>query len=103
MSDKCPECGNRYCGVDPKCWDCYERESPLSSSSSSKREDTMSDIDKQMNRSLFYLAIFIFVLFCVAIGGCNTMAGIGKDIHSAAKGIQDRMSESDDPYVTVGR
>lgn len=100
MSDKCPECGNRYCGVDPKCWDCYEKESPLSSSS--KRENTMSD-DKQMNRLFFYLFIFIFVLFVTSMGGCNTMAGIGKDIHSAAKGIQDRMSESDDPYATVGR
>ena len=23
---ECPKCGERYVGVDPKCWDCYERD-----------------------------------------------------------------------------
>jgi len=23
---ECPKCGERYVGVDPKCWDCYDRE-----------------------------------------------------------------------------
>ena len=42
---------------------------------------------------IFLLAL----LFALAITGCNTMAGLGKDIHAAATGIQDRMSEPDAP------
>jgi predicted small secreted protein len=39
---------------------------------------------------------FIFALMvALVLTGCNTMAGLGKDISSAAKGIQDRMSEPD--------
>jgi predicted small secreted protein len=43
--------------------------------------------------------IFIVALMvALVLTGCNTMAGLGKDISSAAKGIQDRMSEPDDQY-----
>ena len=60
--------------------------------------------DRLNNRILLSVTVCVMSVCCIILlGGCNTMAGIGKDIHSAAKGIQDRMSESDDPYATVGR
>ena len=40
--------------------------------------------------------LFAFIVALV-ITGCNTMAGLGKDIHAAAKGIQDKMSEPGPP------
>ncbi len=47
---------------------------------------------------------FMFALMvALVLTGCNTMAGLGEDISSAAKGIQDRMSEPDDSYATAGR
>ena len=49
------------------------------------------------------LVFALALMFALVLTGCNTMAGLGKDISSAAKGIQDRMSEPDDPYATAGR
>ena len=53
--------------------------------------------------------VFILaLLFALVLTGCNTVAGLGKDIHAAAKGIQDKMSEPDQPdssatYTSVRR
>jgi len=53
--------------------------------------------------------VFILgLLFALVLTGCNTVAGLGKDIHAAAVGIQDRMSEPDQPdtsatYTSVRR
>ena len=46
------------------------------------------------------LILLIACLFANVLAGCNTMAGLGMDIHAAAAGIQDRMSEPDAPDAT---
>lgn len=33
-----------------------------------------------------------FLAIACWLGGCNTMAGIGKDIQAAAKGVQNEMA-----------
>ena len=53
--------------------------------------------------SQIFLAIGVISLCMVFMSGCNTMAGLGRDIQSAAQGIQDRMSQPDDPYSTASR
>ena len=36
------------------------------------------------------LSLYVmFSLILVTLGGCNTIEGVGKDIQSAGKGIQD--------------
>ena len=60
--------------------------------------------DRLNNRILLSVFAAILIVCCIiSLGGCNPMAGLGKDIQSAAQGIQDRMSQSDDPYATAGR
>ncbi len=58
--------------------------------------------DRLNNRILFSVFAGILIVCCIiSLGGCNTMAGLGADISAAAKGIQDRMAEPDDPYATA--
>ena len=58
--------------------------------------------DKTNNRILLSVIACVMIVCCISLlGGCNTMAGLGKDISSAAKGIQDRMAEPDDSYTTA--
>ena len=54
------------------------------------------------------LTFILALIVALVITGCNTVAGLGKDIHAAAKGIQDKMSEPDQPdssatYTSVRR
>ena len=68
--------------------------------------NTEKEKDKRMRESFIIkwgLITIMALIFAFALTGCNTMAGLGKDISAAAKGIQDRMSEPDDPYATAGR
>ena len=68
--------------------------------------NTEKEKEKRMRESFIIkwgLIIILALIFAFALTGCNTMAGLGKDISAAAKGIQDRMSEPDDPYATAGR
>ena len=60
--------------------------------------------DKQMNLIPVYFTIAALALACISLlGGCNTMAGLGRDISSAAKGIQDRMAEPADDRYSASR
>ena len=60
--------------------------------------------DRLNNRILFSVFAGILIVCCIiSLGGCNTMAGLGKDIQSAAQGIQDRMSQPEDSYSTASR
>ena len=68
--------------------------------------NTEKEKEKRMRESFIIkwgLITIMALIFAFALTGCNTMAGLGKDISAAAKGIQDRMSEPDDPYATAGR
>ncbi len=54
------------------------------------------------------LTFMLALMVALVLTGCNTVAGLGKDIHAAAKGIQDKMSEPDQPdssatYTSVRR
>ena len=63
--------------------------------------NTEKEKEKRMRESFIIkwgLIIILALIFAFALTGCNTMAGLGKDISAAAKGIQDRMSEPDDQY-----
>jgi len=72
----------------------------LESSSISSKGNPVPD--RLNNRILLSVFAAILIVCCIiSLGGCNTMAGLGKDIQSAAQGIQDRMSQSDDPYATA--
>jgi predicted small secreted protein len=64
-------------------------------------------MEKESNMNLKFnwflkwgLILLIACLFANVLAGCNTMAGLGMDIHAAAAGIQDRMSEPDAPDAT---
>ena len=46
--------------------------------------------NEQMVFGLF-LWTLIAVVVAFALTGCNTIAGLGKDVHLAAKGIQEKM------------
>lgn len=60
--------------------------------------------DKTNNRILLSVIACVMIVCCISVlGGCNTMAGLGKDIQSAAQGIQDRMSQPEDSYSTASR
>ena len=68
--------------------------------------NTEKEKEKRMRESFIIkwgLIFIVALIFAFALTGCNTMAGLGKDISAAAKGIQDRMSEPDDPYEYAGR
>ena len=68
--------------------------------------NTEKEKEKRMRESFIIkwgLITIVALIFAFALTGCNTMAGLGKDISAAAKGIQDRMSEPDDPYEYAGR
>ena len=47
------------------------------------------------------LILFLAFLVANALVGCNTMAGIGKDIQAAAVGVQSEMA--DDPVPRYAR
>ena len=42
-------------------------------------------------------------IVAIMLTGCNTFAGLGKDIQAAAKGIQSEMAGDDDPYGVASR
>ena len=44
----------------------------------------------------------IAAMVAITLTGCNTVAGIGKDLQAAARGIQAEMSD-DDPYGVASR
>jgi predicted small secreted protein len=56
--------------------------------------NTEKEKEKRMKDSFFKWGLIIILALIVAfvLTGCNTMAGLGKDISAAAKGIQDRIS-----------
>ena len=49
------------------------------------------------------IIVLISIVVGMVLAGCNTVAGIGKDLQAAAKGIQSEMAEEDDPYAYAGR
>ena len=49
------------------------------------------------------IIVLVSMVVGMVLAGCNTVAGLGKDLQAAAKGIQSEMSEEDDPYAYAGR
>tara|TARA_R100000742_G_C4278460_1_gene101308 strand:- start:1032 stop:1241 length:210 start_codon:yes stop_codon:yes gene_type:complete len=59
-------------------------------------EHTMNNNDnEQMVFGLFLWAVIALVI-AFTLTGCNTIAGLGKDVHLAAKGIQEKMATPSD-------
>lgn len=53
------------------------------------KNKTTVNMDIVVNWILYITA---FLAIACLLGGCNTMAGIGKDIQAAAKGVQNEMA-----------
>lgn len=49
-----------------------------------------------MRPILLLLAAFALSAFTLALGGCNAVKGIGKDIHDATQNVQTWMESSDE-------
>lgn len=63
--------------------------------------------EKQMNERMDWvikwgLIVLMAFIFANVLAGCNTMAGLGKDIQAAAVGIQSEMADESPPprYAT---
>lgn len=68
--------------------------------------NTEKEKEKRMRESFIIkwgLITIVALIFAFAITGCNTVAGIGKDLQSWSNGIKDGMTEEDDPYAYAGR
>lgn len=58
--------------------------------------------EKQMNERMDWivkwgLILVVAFIFASVLAGCNTMAGLGKDIQAAAVGIQSEMADESPP------
>ena len=63
-----------------------------------QREKQMNErIDWVIKWGLIVAVAFIFASVLAGLSGCNTMAGLGKDIQAAAVGIQSEMADESPP------